>query len=223
MTHGSDPKANGAHGGQAVQIDLFGFTRPARLRDHPLFMVWYDMQRRCNRAHRPDYRWYGGRGITVDPVWNSARAFIQWAEGNGWRPGLDVCRHDVNGPFSPENCRVAPHQQAVLARRMTHRLTNGRPALPVARLNGLGQQVLSSRVRAGWPVDLAATLPLGTRRPVTGKERPEPARGQRAAGSGGTAPRTPRYRPDSRKTPSAAPAAPPARCDGINKMKGRAK
>lgn len=216
MTRGPDLKANAAQGGKAVQLDLFGFTRPGRLRDHPLFMVWYDMQRRCNQPHRHDYRWYGGRGITVDPVWNSARAFIEWAEGQGWRPGLDVCRHDVNGPYSPDNCRVAVHREACLARRTTHRLTDGRPALPVAASNRVRGGTFRKRLEHGWTPDEAAGVQ--PRKRTRTEARPHSAACDVPAWPlrGGARLHHP-------KGGNAAPAPALALCGGANKSKGCAK
>lgn len=61
------------------------------------------MRQRCNNPNHPGYQDYGGRGITVDPRWDS---FAQFLEDVGPRPtsmhSLD--RNDNMKGYSPENC-----------------------------------------------------------------------------------------------------------------------
>lgn len=70
------------------------------------------MINRCYNPKKDQYRFYGGRGITVCDEWrNDRQAFIDWALDNGFEKGLQIDRIDTYKGYSPENCRWVTHRE----------------------------------------------------------------------------------------------------------------
>ena len=89
-----------------------------RIRRWPLYKTWQDMRQRCGNPKDKDYRYYGGRGISVCDQWlNSYHAF---EKDMGPRPeGMSMDRIDNDGNYEPGNVRWAtPKQQRANQRKM---------------------------------------------------------------------------------------------------------
>ena len=79
-----------------------------------LVKILNHMKQRCYNKNAPNYDNYGGREIKICDEWlRNSKNFYIWAEHNGYRDDLSIDRIDVNGDYSPSNCRWAtPKQQS---------------------------------------------------------------------------------------------------------------
>ncbi len=81
------------------------------LKEARLYEVWKNMKKRCYNPQTPNYKHYGGRGISVCDEWrHNFQAFFDWAMENGYdetapRGETTIDRIDVNGNYEPDNCR----------------------------------------------------------------------------------------------------------------------
>jgi hypothetical protein len=76
---------------------------------------WVSMLQRCFNPNHKDYRYYGGRGITVCERWLDFVNFL--ADMGEPPPGLSLDRINVNGDYEPGNCRWATASEQVRNRR----------------------------------------------------------------------------------------------------------
>jgi len=83
-------------------------SRPSMLRHGmyktPTYKAWTHMKERCRNPKSSEYNNYGGRGITVDPRWDSFENFLT-DMGERPFPKAQLDRIDNDGNYTPTNCR----------------------------------------------------------------------------------------------------------------------
>lgn len=78
-----------------------------------LYRIWQAMWERTTNPNAVNFKWYGERGIRICAEWGDFAAFSTWAALNGYEDHLTIDRKDVDGDYSPGNCRWATQAMQV--------------------------------------------------------------------------------------------------------------
>lgn len=140
------------------------------LRNSAFYKRWQGIMDRCCRPKNPKFKNYGGRGITVCDEWKSYEGFKAWAMASGFREDLSIDRIDVNGPYSPSNCRWVTNQAQQRNRRNNRAVVAfGEKKLGCEWCEDVRCIVPASifwnRLHNGWEPEEALTKPVSYRRP----------------------------------------------------------
>ncbi len=75
------------------------------------YNIWASMKKRCYWPAASNWKYYGGRGITICKRWR--KSFMNFWDDmkEGYSPELTIDRIDSNGNYEPKNCRWATWKQ----------------------------------------------------------------------------------------------------------------
>lgn len=128
------------------------------------------MRDRCNNRNSKDYPYYGGKGVSVSPLWDDFLDFKKRAIENGYREGagLSIDRIDVNGNYEPVNCRWVDWSVQMNNTSSNHRLTYNGQTHTIAewsKITGIPFKIIQSRICSyGWGIEKALTTPVNSHR-----------------------------------------------------------
>lgn len=89
-------------------------------KDHPLYLTWVKMKKRCYYARDGNFSRYGGRGITVCERWR--KSFWDFVSDVGERPpGKTLDRKNNDGNYEPGNVRWATQSEQMQNTRRAKR------------------------------------------------------------------------------------------------------
>ncbi|MGS0480035.1 hypothetical protein [Bacillus mycoides] len=80
---------------------------------------------RCENPKNPEYKNYGGRGITVCERWRKSPGLFVEDMGERPSPNHSIDRIDVNGNYEPSNCRWATLSEQGHNKRVSERSSTG--------------------------------------------------------------------------------------------------
>lgn len=128
-----------------------------------LYRIWSGMKHRCYTSGHRSYKDYGERGIKVCDEWRySFLNFREWALANGYSDKLSIDRIDVNGDYTPDNCRWATATEQANNTRNNVYLTYKRETHTLAewgRISGINPLTLAARKRSGWSDEECLEIP----------------------------------------------------------------
>lgn len=113
------------------------------LSKHPLYRTWIEMIKRCTNENLKEYKYYGGRGITVCDRWSES--FVNFLEDMGDKPtkkhSLD--RIDNDKGYYKENCRWITQNYQNLNKRKPSQNTSGHKGVSYHKLTNKWRACIS--------------------------------------------------------------------------------
>ena len=142
----------------------------------PEHNAWCHMKCRCNNLDAADWKYYGGRGISVCARWDDSFAAFLADMGPKPSPRHSLDRINVDGDYEPSNCRWATHTQQMRNTRINRIVeVNGQSITLSEAIQGsaISYNTVHHRINMlGWDIHDALSRPLHSRQK---RSEPEPA------------------------------------------------
>jgi hypothetical protein len=137
---------------------------------HNAYLVWKSMRNRCRNPNNKDFRYYGGRGISICERWND---FWLFAKDMGPRPTSkhEIDRINNEGNYEPGNCKWSTRTEQLQHTRRNVYIQYGGTKLTLscwAKKLGIAIETLRERFKREWPIEVA--LSSQKHRPGNGKK-----------------------------------------------------
>lgn len=132
-----------------------------------LYRIWGNMISRCTNPNKPDYKYYGAKGIRVCDEWKDYATFQDWALNNGYKDNLTLDRKRSDKNYCPENCRWVTMEVQQNNKSSNHILEyNGErhTIAEWAKILNIKREIIKDRLRLGWDVDDIFTTPVEIQR-----------------------------------------------------------
>ena len=145
------------HSAIAVKVAKELFTTHGESRTR-LYKIWAGMMKRCYNQNSSNYPNYGGRGVSVCLDWHSYESFSDWAHANGYSDELSIDRINVDGSYSPDNCRWVSHiEQSNNRRSNKYYVVNGveHTLAEWARIYDVNYKTLWKKINKGASIEEA--------------------------------------------------------------------
>lgn len=139
-----------------------GHGRTHGMRKSAEYRIWTLMKNRTTNVNSENYPNYGGRGITLDPRWESFENFFA---DMGARPNdsLSLERVDNSLGYSKHNCVWATKTTQARNTRTNRRITwqgETKCLSEWAEQLGINYKTMHTRLSNGWSVQRAFTTPV---------------------------------------------------------------
>jgi len=131
-----------------------------------IYRIYRGMLDRVLNPNKHNYPRYGGRGICICPEWLDKESgfmnFYRWSMVNGYTDELSIDRKDVNGNYTPGNCRWITNKEQQNNKSNSHFITYKgvtKTARQWSEDIGGSSILVSERIRRGWSEEEAITTP----------------------------------------------------------------
>ena len=128
------------------------------------YRVYRAMLNRCYNPKVDRYPNYGGRGIFVCERWRGEGGYQNYVDDMGRKPSPrhSIDRIDIDGPYSPENCKWATREEQANNKQNSSFVEFRGKRQTLAQWEaetGIRALNIHNRIKAGWSTERALTMP----------------------------------------------------------------
>lgn len=135
------------------------------------YRSWQKIKARCFNTQCFEYKWYGGRGITMCDEWKNS--FEQFYKDMGPRPPKkSIERKDNNLNYNKDNCKWATQKEQSNNTRRNKFLTHNGMTKTLsewADFTGINKSTISRRIELSWSTKEILETPVNTKFSVNKK------------------------------------------------------